>query len=551
MSWSERRPPHRDDGISLVEVIVALLIMALILGAAVAFFLNSLKVSGLQSQRQSAVALTNQAMERVQAVKPSDLLVGRSQAVVTALNAPADAQALTQEDDFSVVNYQLAPVAAVEIVKTTQRQTVNDVVYTLRTLINVCHLDTLSSACTRATPPDSIKVFRATVLTTWTPKGETCAGGCQVTVSQLVDNQNDPRFNVNISEPTIIDVVTGQLAVGVTRNITIKGTFFLAAVRVGMGKGGGTMGTVVSNSGTAIVVPWTAGMTPGSYPLTVLNRDGGRAVYNVTVTPNPAISSLSPTTLRAGSSTAVTLTGTGFQPGLTVTQSPGTAIGAYLSPTTASATLNPTSAGTATITMTNLDGGIGTFTYTVLPALLVLTGGVQAGPTAPAGQPTVVTLTGTGLVTGATVSVPSGFGMVGTVTVTGSTSATVEYTPTAAGQLTTFTLRNPDGQTASRNVSITTTAATPLTLTSVTPLNVRIGTTTTFTLTGTGFVGPLVVQALAPGYVLDAANETVIISTRATFQLAVPNFPFISPVTISVTNADGRRASLNVVIVAT
>ena len=370
-------------------------------------------------------------------------------------------------------------------------------------------------------------------------------------VSQLVDNQNDPRFNVNISEPTIIDVVTGQLAVGVTRNITIKGTFFLTAVRVSMGRGGGTMGTVVSNSGTAIVIPWTAGTTPGSYPLTVINRDGGRAVYNVTVTPNPVISSFSPATVRAGSSTAVTLTGTGFQPGLTVTQSPGTASGAYTSPTTASATLNPTSAGTATITMTNLDGGVGTFSYTVMPAALVLTGGTQTGATAPVGQPTVVTLTGTGLVSGATVSVPAGFGTVGTVTVTGSTSATVVYTPAVAGQVTTFTLRNPDGQVDSRNVTITTTAATPFTLTAVTPVLVRIGSTTTFTLSGTGFVGPLVVQALAPGYALDAANETVASSTRATFQLAVPNFPFVSPVTISVTNGDGRTAYINTVITAT
>ena len=544
------RGQRGDDGISLVEVIVALLIMALILGAAVAFFLTSLQVSGLQSQRQSAVVLTNQAIERVQAVKPSDLLVGRSQAVVTALNASADAQALTQQDDFSVPNYQANPVAAAEIVKTTQTQTVNDVVYTLRTLINVCNLDTLSSVCTRAAPTGSIRVFRATVLTTWTPKGKGCAGGCQTSVSQLVDNQNDPRFNVNISEPTIIDVVTGQQAVGVTRNITIKGTYFLTSVRVSIGTGGGTMGTVVSNTGTAIVVPWTAGTTPGSYPLTVINRDGGRAVYNITVTPNPAILSISPNAIRAGTTTSVVLTGTGFQSGLTVAMTPGSATGAYVSPTSATATLTTGAAGPATITVTNADGGVGTYTFTVLPAALVLNASSQTGPTAPIGQPTVVTLTGTGLVSGATVTVPAGFGTVGTVTVTGSTTATVVYTPTAAGQLTTFTLRNPDGQTASRNVTITTTALTPLTVTSVTPLLVTRNTNVTFTVNGTGFVGPLVVVASAPGYALDAANETVVSGTRATFQLAVPNFSFVSPVTISVTTPDGRTASLTVIITA-
>ena len=69
-----------DSGVSLAEVLVALFVISIVMTGAAAFFIQSLKVSGTQQQRQNSVVVANQAIEAVRAVKADRLLMGRSQA---------------------------------------------------------------------------------------------------------------------------------------------------------------------------------------------------------------------------------------------------------------------------------------------------------------------------------------------------------------------------------------------------------------------------------------------------------------------------------------
>ena len=490
-----------EVGTSVIEVIVALFVVALVMTGAGTFFFNSLKNSGLQSQRSTAVALTNQALEKVQAVKPDQLLIGRSQDVVRALQNPlvadADVQAVTTQDVVTstipeTLNYQPPPVAAAEVVKTDRLQTVDGTSYRLRIFVNVCYqAGTIGTTCTRTSSAGSSPIFRATVLTTWTPAGGvTCPGGCRFSASQLVDFQGDPKFNLNISLPTITGVTPGAVAANQTRALTVTGTNFVAGATVIIQGGGGSFGSVVTNTGTSITVPWTAGSTPGSYTLSVVNPDGGRADYTVTVTPNPTITSLMPSSIQNGAgNTGVIIAGTGFQAGVVVSMTGGSGAGSYINGSAISASFAADGSiiGPAAVTVTNPDGGSATATLTILASTPTITGGMQTGAVTYAGQPTQVTLTGTGFMTGATVTVPAGSGTVNSTTFTGATTATISFTPTVNGQVT-FTLTNPDGGSASRPVSVSTLAPRPLpTLSTISPARPTKGSLVNFIVTGTGF----------------------------------------------------------------
>jgi len=67
-------PPSRgDDGFTLVELVVAMLVIAVVLTALIGLQLGSMRTVALAKQRQQATALSNQVMERVRAL-PLDVV---------------------------------------------------------------------------------------------------------------------------------------------------------------------------------------------------------------------------------------------------------------------------------------------------------------------------------------------------------------------------------------------------------------------------------------------------------------------------------------------
>ncbi len=227
----------------------------------------------------------------------------------------------------------------------------------------------------------------------------------------------------------------------------------------------------VSTTGLSVTHAWTPPeLTTGDYSWRVNALDGQGEVLSTSdaadlrVVDPLTLATVMPASgpLRGG--TRVTLTGTGFQPSVSVTFDgmPGTAL-AYASKTLLTVTTPAHAAGPVDVTVSDTDGRSTTktagFTYLEAPTV---TGVAPA--TGPAAGGTIVTITGTHFAPTATVR----FG-VDLASVTGRTADTgiTVLTPAHSAGRVDVTVSNPDGQ-VSRAAEAFTFVASP-SVTSVTP----------------------------------------------------------------------------------
>ncbi len=230
--------------------------------------------------------------------------------------------------------------------------------------------------------------------------------------------------------------------------VTITGTGFLAGATV---KLGGTAATGVTVVNSTSITATTAAHAAGAVSVVVTNTDAQSGTltngYTYTaVNPAPTVSSINPTSGSANGGTPVTITGTGFLAGATVSLGGTAATGVtVVNSTSITATTAAHAAGAVSVVVTNTDTQSGTltngYTYTgVNPAPTVSSINPTSGTT---GGGTPVTITGTGFLAGATVSL-GGTAATG-VTVVNSTSITAT-TPAHAAGAASVVVTNTDAQ---------------------------------------------------------------------------------------------------------
>ena len=161
--------------------------------------------------------------------------------------------------------------------------------------------------------------------------------------------------------------------------VTITGTNFAAGATVKFGSTAATNVVVVSS--TSITATTPAG-SAGAATVTVTNSNGlsGSLTSGFTYAAPPTVSSVSPNSGSTAGGTAVTITGTNFAAGATVTFGCAATNVAVVNSTTITATTPAGNAGAVTVTVT-VNGQSGSlasgFTYMV-------TAGVQLPATLPA-----------------------------------------------------------------------------------------------------------------------------------------------------------------------
>ncbi len=204
--------------------------------------------------------------------------------------------------------------------------------------------------------------------------------------------------------PTITGILptSGSIAGGTV--VTITGTGFLSNATVKFGGAAATNVSVTSTSITAAAPAHAA----GKVDVVVTNSDSQSATLPQSFTyalPGPTVVSVSPNTGPTSGGTPVTITGTNFQNGATVTFGALPAANVVVvsaTSITANTPLGPTSSQLAVdVSVTNPDSTKGTatgaFTYTV-PALAVIS--ITPNTALPAGAPgaaaTTVTIYGAG-----------------------------------------------------------------------------------------------------------------------------------------------------------
>ena len=171
--------------------------------------------------------------------------------------------------------------------------------------------------------------------------------------------------------------------------------------------------------------------------ISVCNGSNWRQLDNQ---PPPTIASIIPASGIVTGGTAITITGTGFSPGLELSIGGALATSVVLTGTTQiTATAPAGSAGTRDVKITNPDGQyiIGAFTYNPLPTI------VGVSPASGSGQGgTPITITGTGFLTGAGVTI--GGAAATSVTRLSDTQITATTYVSATSGVKDVTVTNPD-----------------------------------------------------------------------------------------------------------
>jgi|GEM_PF-699018 len=311
------------------------------------------------------------------------------------------------------------------------------------------------------------------------------------------------------NNPPVLSSVSpsgGALAGGNT--VTLTGSNFNSMAAISIGAGSCT--SVLANSTTATCTA-PAG-SAGPKTVTITNPDGTSSSLTSSYSYNPAptVSSISPSAGRVTSGVLATITGTNFQAGATVSVGGSAASVTGTSATTLFVTMPAHAAGANNVVVTNPDSQTGTlvngYTFQAAPTVSAISPATGA-----LGGGTAVTLTGTGFLSGATVSI--GSSALSGMTVVSATSIT-GFTTSATSGAKDVVVTNSDAQIGTLTNGFTYSAGPGVSSSS--PAAGPLAGGTTVTVVGTGFATPMTVQ------VNGVAGTSVNVSSATSLSFVTP-----------------------------
>ena len=267
---------------------------------------------------------------------------------------------------------------------------------------------------------------------------------------------------------------------------------------------------------------------------------GIAATPNPTSNPAPHVASITPNTGTTSGGTSVTIAGTGFLSGATVSFGGTPATGVTLaSSTSITATTPAHAAGAVSVIVTNTDAQSNTlaggYTYAAPHAAPTVTAITPNSGTTNGG--TAVTITGTGFLAGASVKL-GGSSATG-VTVVNSNAITA-ITPAHAAGAVSIVVTNTDAKsgTLTNGYTYTGPQSNPApTVTAITPNSGPTNGGTSVTITGTGFLSGATVK-------LGGTSATSVALVNSTSITAVTPAHAAGAVSVQVTNTDAQSGTL-------
>ena len=390
------------------------------------------------------------------------------------------------------------------------------------------------------------------------------AGSAQVTVAPPAPGVTSNALTFTISAANNPTPVLTTLSPSSTTAgsagfaMTVTGTGFVSGATVTF-NGSARAATYVSATQLTVAVLAGDVGTAGTASVVATNpTPGGGASNGLTFTinaannPTPVLTALSPSSTTAGSGGfAMTVSGTGFVNGATVTFNGSARATTYVSATQLTVAVlagDVGTAGTASVVATNPTPGGGAsnaLTFTInaannpTPVLTALSpSSVTAGSSG-----FILTVTGTGFVSGAAVSINGSARATTYVSVTQLTVAVLASDVTTAGAAT-VTVTNPapgGGASNSLSLTITAIATNPVpTISGLQPASINAGSgATTLTVNGTNFLSSSTVTVQG-----SARVTTYVSATQLTVGLLASDVASSGSDSIVVTNpAPGGGAS--------
>ncbi len=494
MDQQPERP--RDDGFSLMEVVVAVVLMAGVLTSAAGLMIRSTQNNRDLQGKQAAVAVARQVMENVRAVSAtfsdavpatpstaavasaSRLVAGRSRGDVVAQWAAAAAagidvsQTYTGSGATAFDSHAYTPGLAVSdpdpAVAPVQQTSVNNQTYTVDTLIGTCVRQRTGDTCGRSASGEEL--FRVVVHVTWSPSGgrQCGTGACSYQLTTLVDPTIQPTFNVLRKPVCVPDPSPGDPAIttlaGQQREIVVLGNdsgYFPLSNAVELSVAPASGSVVTNTDATDFFYTPNAGFSgldTFTYACIDVNNMRSDTAAKVTIKVLPVgvtdvvlartavAQTVSPLVNDRGSSLVLTSVGS---------PSPG---GPSVSVGGSTVTLQSNVPGTFTVPYTGKDADNQTYTGSI--TFKVTTPPIKAvddSATAVRGRSTAITVTSNDTVSDLTrLTVGSVTNGTTSAAVLSPTSGQITYTPSAPGSQTIgYTITDVRNQTATARAIIT------------------------------------------------------------------------------------------------
>lgn len=195
---SRIRTASTDAGFSLIEVVVAMVILGILTTASLGLYITSLNSASTFQRREIAVTIASQQMELVAATPAGALYQGRSSTAVLAQWAanPTVAGLAQTVPAWDTV----LPLAATVAVPLSRTVSLSGTTFTVTTLIGTCFQRitgaTAGGNCTTISTPATnfASLERVMVIVRWTA-GDTCGdGSCVYETSTLIDTHTDQQW---------------------------------------------------------------------------------------------------------------------------------------------------------------------------------------------------------------------------------------------------------------------------------------------------------------------------------------------------------------------
>jgi hypothetical protein len=258
------------------------------------------------------------------------------------------------------------------------------------------------------------------------------------TATLVVNAAPDFSISATPSSATVSAGASASYTVNIARSGGFAGSVALSTSGLPAGASATYSPNPAAGNSSALSVMTAASTLPGSYAVTITGMSGSLTrtapvTLVVTAAAPPTVTGIAPPSGSTAGGDALTITGTGFANGASVTidGNPATAV-MVVNPTTINATTPPGIAGPVDVVVTNLDLQAGTcfgcFTYLGLPAPTVTNVSPSSGTSA--GGDTL-TITGTGFASGASVTIDGAPATA--VTVVNATTISAATPPGIAG----------------------------------------------------------------------------------------------------------------------
>lgn len=403
--------------------------------------------------------------------------------------------------------------------------------------INGTNIQSGVTAFFGATQATSVTFLNSTQVTAVTPAK---AGGGVVDVQLnnpdggVATLTNGYTYNAPLTV-TSISPNAGPAAGGTT--VTVNGTGFLSGATITIGGTPATSVTLISSTQLQAVAPAHAA---GVVSVVVTNPGGATATLanSYTYTLLPTITSISPSSGPTTGGTTVTINGTNFQSGVTVTFGGTAAFSLTLVNSSQITAVTPFhAAGAVDVVVTNPGPNSATltngFTYTSAPLISNISpvSGATTGGTS-------VTINGSNFVSGATITFG---GTAATSVVFVNSTQLTAVTPAKAAGAVNVVVTNPGGQSATLTNGFTYVAG--LAVTSISPTSGPDTGGTAVTINGSGFLSGATVAFLTPSTPSGTAATSVVFVNSSQLTAMTPAST-ADIADVRVTNPGGANATL-------